>query len=246
MHVAYDRIGKGYSNFRSTDPDIAAAIRTALGNAASVVNVGAGSGSYEACARSCIAIEPSSTMIAQRPAGSAPVTQGVAERLPLQSGSFDAAMALLTVHHWTDLTAGVAELRRVARRVVVFTFDPTVHDAFWLFREYLPEATRPLSQRPATPESIGRQLGGARIEVVSVSSRCRDGFTLAYWNRPEAYLDPEVRRCCSSFAELPDSLVEERMVRLAADLESGQWESDHPQLRGATSYDGGLRLVVSD
>ena len=246
MNAAYDRIGRGYSNFRSSDPDIAAAIRDALGPSVSVINVGAGTGSYEACARSCIGIELSSTMIAQRPTGSAPVIQGAAEQLPVRSGSFDAAMALLTVHHWADLDAGLRELRRVAGRVVVFTFDATVHDRFWLFADYLPEATTSRSQRPPAPGYIGEQLGGARVEVVPVPPRCRDGFTMAYWRRPEAYLDPAVRRCCSTFAELPESLVEERMDRLAADLESGRWESRHSQLMGAASYDGGLRLVVAD
>jgi hypothetical protein len=185
-------------------------------------------------------------MIAQRPTGSAPIIQGAAEQLPLPSGSFDAAMALLMVHHWADLDAGPRELRRVATRIVVFTFDATVHDAFWLFTEYLPEATIPLSQRPTSPEDIGERLGGARIEVVPIPSYCRDGFTRAYWKRPEAYLYPEVRKCCSTFAELPESLVEERMGRLAADLESGRWESSHSQLLIAASYDGGLRLVLSD
>jgi hypothetical protein len=185
-------------------------------------------------------------MIAQRSTASAPAIQGTAEQLPLQSGSFDAAMALLTIHHWTDLDAGLTELKRVARRVVVFTFDAAVHDAFWLFADYLPEATTPVSQRPPAPGDIGSRLGGARVSVVPVPPLCRDGFTLAYWQRPDAYLDPEVRKCCSSFAQLPQALVEERMGRLAADLESGRWKSSHSQLLNATSYDGGLRLVVTD
>ena len=246
VKATYDQIGKGYSKFRATDPDIAAAIRTALGSAVSVVNVGAGTGSYEGCAAECIGIEPSTTMIAQRSAASAPVIQGTAEQLPLQSGTFDAAMTLLSIHHWTDLDAGLRELRRVARRVVVFTFDAEVHDAFWLFDDYLPEATTPVSQRPPAPRDIGDRLGGARIDVVPVPPQCRDGFTLAYWQRPDAFLDSEIRKCCSSLAKLPEALVEESMGRLAADLESGRWESRHSQLLNATSYDGGLRLVVTD
>ena len=185
-------------------------------------------------------------MIAQRSTVTAPAIQGTAEQLPLQSGSFDAAMALLTVHHWADLDAGLRELRRVARRAVIFTFDAAVHDAFWLFAEYLPEATTPVSQRPPAPEDIGRRLGGARVTVVPVPALCRDGFTSAYWQQPAAYLDPEVRKCCSSLAQLPEALVEERMGRLAADLENGRWESSHCQLLNATSFDGGLRLVVTD
>jgi len=123
-------------------------------------------------------------MIAQRSPAGAPVIRAEAEQLPVRSGSFDAAMALLTVHHWADLDAGLKELRRVARRVVVFTFDAAVHDAFWLFSEYIPEATTPASQRPPAPEEIGARLGGARVEVVPVPPLCRDGFTLAYWQRP--------------------------------------------------------------
>jgi ubiquinone/menaquinone biosynthesis C-methylase UbiE len=246
MRVTYDQIGRGYSTFRSTDPDIARAVSSALGTADSVINVGAGTGSYEACARACVAIEPSSTMIAQRPTGSAPIIQGAAERLPFGSGSFDAAMALLTVHHWSDLDAGLRELRRVARRVVVLTFDAAVHDTFWLFSDYLPEATRSSSQRPPAPGDIGERLGGARVDVVPVQAHCRDGFASAYWKRPNAYLDPEIRRCCSSFAGLPESLIEERMGRLAADLECGRWDARHDHLRSARSYDGGLRLIFTD
>lgn len=245
VKATYDQIGRGYSDFRATDPDIAAAVGAAVGNAVSVLNVGAGTGSYEECVSACLAVEPSATMIAQRPATSIPVVQGVAEQLPLRSRSFDAAMALFTIHHWADLDAGLDELRRVAERVVVLTFDPEIHNAFWLFAEYLPEATTNASQQPPAPEEIAERLGGARIDAVLVPPLCGDGFTLAYWQRPAAYLDPAVRRCCSSFAELPTALVEERMVRLAADLESGRWESDHAQLLNATSYDGGLRLVVS-
>ena len=152
VRAAYDQMGKGYSEFRATDPDIAAAIARALGGAVSVLNVGAGTGSYEACALRCVAIEPSATMIDQRPVTSAPVIQGDAEHLPVRSGSFDAAMALLTIHHWADLDTGLKELRRVAKRVVVFTFDAAVHDSFWLFSDYIPEAT---SRGVATPTLAG-------------------------------------------------------------------------------------------
>lgn len=155
-------------------------------------------------------------------------------------------MALLTVHHWDDLFSGLTELQRVAGRLVILTFDADVHDALWLFAEYLPEATVTASQRPPRPEDIGALLGGARVEVVPVGPLCRDGFASAYWQRPHAYLDPEVRRCCSGLAELPAPLVEERMERLSADLTSGRWEDTHADLLTATSFDGGLRLVVTD
>ena len=234
MDTAYDRIGRSYSTFRASDPDIGTVIRAALDGAERVVNVGAGTGSYELLAPQCTAVEPSTTMIAQRPPDSAAVVQATAEQLPFPSGSYDAAMALLTIHHWIDLDRGLTELRRVARRVVILTFDAEVHDAFWLFAHYLPEATMSPSQRPPQPADIAARLGHARVEVVPVPPHCQDGFTLAYWQRPSAYLDPAVRACCSSFADLAPDLVESRMRGLAADLDSGRWKASHADLLGAT------------
>jgi SAM-dependent methyltransferase len=245
LEAVYDRIGRSYATFRATDPDIAAAVTTALDGATTVVNVGAGTGSYESCAPRCVAVEPSEIMITQRPSGGPPVVRATAEQLPFTSTSYDAAMALLTIHHWTDLDRGLAELQRVARRVVVLTFDAEVHDTFWLFDEYLPEATAAASQRPLAPVDVAARLGTRRIEVLPIPPRCQDGFTMAYWRRPGAYLDPAVRACCSTFADLPPALVEARMDRLAADVESGRWEADHQELMNSRSFDGGLRLVVA-
>ena len=246
MPEAYDRLGIGYSIHRRSDPDILSAVQVALGGAQRVLNVGAGTGSYESCSPLTVGVEPSAVMIGQRPRGSAPVVQGTAETLPFPDGAFDAATALLTVHHWSDLDRGLREVVRVARRVVVLTFDPEVHDTFWLFAEYLPEATTGRSQRPLAPSVIASRLGGGHIEVVPVPPQCHDGFTLAYWRRPHAFLDPPVRACCSSFADLPDLMVGEAMAALASDLESGRWNDDHADLLRSTTYDGGLRLITAD
>jgi Methyltransferase domain len=241
----YDQIGNGYSTNRRTDPDIAERISTALGTSLSVLNVGAGTGSYETCASQTIAVEPSFLMITQRREGSAPVVQAAAERLPFPSDSFDAAMALLTLHHWIDIEAGFGELRRVAGKIVILTFDPDVHGSFWLFNDYLPEAMELASAQPAPPAAIARLLETDHIEAVPISSTCADGFTVAYWRRPEAYLNPEVRACCSSFAELPLDIVESRMRALAGDLQSGRWHAKYGALEGMDYFDAGLRLIVA-
>jgi SAM-dependent methyltransferase len=211
-----------------------------------VVNVGAGTGSYEPSDRAVVAVEPSQVMIAQRRAGSAPVVRAVAERLPLADQTFDAALAVLTVHHWTDVAAGLAEMGRVARRLVIFTFDPIVHNSFWLFDDYVPEAVAPVSTNTTWPDAVAEAVGADRIEVVDVPADCTDGFNWAYWCRPASYLDPEIRACISGLALLDDDLVTRRLDRLATDLDDGTWESRYGHLLGLDHVDGGLRLVVRD
>jgi SAM-dependent methyltransferase len=240
----YDDIGLVYARQRRPDPRVAAPINRALGNAASVVNVGAGTGSYEPSDRRVVAVEPSTVMIGQRPYGSAPAVQAMAETLPFTDHEFDAALAVLTVHHWIDIAAGLAEMVRVARRVVVFTFDPKVHDSFWFFRDYLPEAMAPPPTKAIGPEVVAEAIGADRVEVVPVPADCIDGFNWAFWRRPHAYLDPEVRACMSGVALLDDELVTERMSRLRVDLENGTWAARHGSLLDRESIDGGFRLVV--
>jgi SAM-dependent methyltransferase len=242
----YDRIGAVYARHRRPDPRVAGQIAAALADAETVVNVGAGTGSYEPAGRQVVAVEPSAVMIAQRPRPSAPVVQARAERLPFDDGRFDAAMALLTVHHWADPAAGLAEMGRVARRVVVFTFDPEVHGSLWLFEDYVPEAVAPPSTVSMPPEEVAAILGAERIEPVPVPADCRDGFNWAYWRRPWAYLDPEVRACISGLALLDHDLVAERMERLGRDLADGTWRRRHGHLLDRETVDGGLRLVVRD
>jgi SAM-dependent methyltransferase len=239
----YDRIGHGYAGHRIPDPRIAAQIWRALGDARRICNVGAGAGSYEPQDRHVIAVEPSREMIAQR--RDRRVVRARAEALPFADNSFDAATALLTVHHWQDLPAGIAELRRIAPLRVVFTFDPVAQSDFWLVRDYLPDIQALEDKRAARIDTLLELLGGAEVSVVPVARDCTDGFQAAYWCRPERYLDPAVRASISTLAMLPEPVVERAMQRLAADLASGAWAERNAELKGRDEMDYGYRLLVS-
>ncbi len=241
----YDRIGVGYTTTRRPDPRIEQIIHDALGDSHAVVNVGAGTGNYEPPGRAVVAVEPSDAMVRQRAAGTAPAVRATAERLPFRQGEFDGAMAVLTVHHWSDPTAGLAELRRVASGpVVVLSFDHEVHCRQWIVTDYLPEmAGLDLSCPP--PEVIARALGGGSVAVVPVPADCLDGFCHAYWARPEAYLDPAVRAGISVIARLPPDTVHHAMARLADDLDSGRWQERHGSSTASGAIDAGYRLIVS-
>jgi SAM-dependent methyltransferase len=240
----YDRIGAVYARHRRPDPRLQAQIDRALGDARRVVNVGAGTGSYEPVGRRVVAVEPSAVMISQRRTPGTPVVQTVAERLPFEDDSFDAAMAIFTVHHWTDPGAGLRQMARVAPRVVVLTFDPVVHNTFWLVQDYLPESNALASTNGLGPEAVAETIGADDIEVVPVPADCIDGFNWAYWRRPAAYLDPEVRACISGLALLDDDLVAARMEKLRSDLVDGTWDERHGALMDHDTIDGGLRLVI--
>jgi SAM-dependent methyltransferase len=240
----YDRIGLRYAQRRRPDPRIAARLHQALGDARKVVNVGAGSGSYEPANRHVVAVEPSEVMIKQRPRDAAPVVRAVAEALPFENDQFDAALAVLTVHHWTDSKRGLAELRRVARRQVIFTWDPTHLARFWFTRDYLPEAVA-LDAGFTTLQATVALLGAATVEPVPVPHDCHDGFFAAYWRRPEAYLDPDVRAGISGFGILDKNVVEDALELLAEDLESGEWYRRNEQLFELDEIDLGYRLVVA-
>lgn len=242
----YDAIGGAYPATRRTEPRIAAQISDALGDARTVLNVGAGTGSYEPADREVTAVEPSGVMRRQRPAGSAPCVAAAAESLPFEDHSFDVAMAVSTVHHWGDPMAGLREMRRVARRVVVLTFDtdePGWQDRFWLTRDYLPEFASVLAEFP----SLGRMTDaiGARAEPVPIPWDCADGLFEAYWRRPRAYLEEPVRRAMSVWTRVgPDA--EERAVRsLRDDLDSGRWAERKSDLARLDTADLGLRLLVA-
>jgi SAM-dependent methyltransferase len=240
----YDRIGRSYTATRCEDPRIAQAIHAALSGARTVLNAGAGTGSYEPRDREVLAVEPSQVMIAQRPAGAAPAVQARAEALPFPDSSFDAAMAVLSDHHWEDRPRGLRELRRVARRrVVVFTWDQDFADAFWLTRDYLPAFKRLPGM---SIEEIAHSLGGARIEPVPIPSDCRDGFYHAFWRRPEAYLDERVRAGISVFARLDERENAEMVRRLQADLRSGAWKARNAGILGLAELDLGYRLLVAE
>ncbi len=247
MNARYDTIGRTYTATRRPDPRVEARLRAALGGATRVLNVGAGAGSYEAAGPVVAAVEPSPVMLAQRGPETAPVARAVAEHLPFRDGSFDAALAILTLHHWTDWRAGIAEILRTAGRLVMLTWDPATQDDFWLVAEYLPEVLAGQWDHGATPAfaELDAVLGGIRVEVVPIPADCQDGFFAAYWARPEAYLDPAVRAGISCFALLDDDLVARRMERLADDLASGAWDARHGELRTRAELDIGYRLVVS-
>jgi SAM-dependent methyltransferase len=244
MAARYDSIGRTYAATRQTDPRIARRLWAALGDARRVVNVGAGTGSYEPPDREVMAVEPSAVMLAQRAPDVAPAVQAAAEALPFADDSFDAAMAVLTLHHWADWRAGCAELRRVAReRVVVFSWDPAFAGRMWLGPEYFPDLVH---DDVAGFPSLAEQAFALRaeVEVVPLPWDCRDGFFSAFWRRPEAYLDPAVRAGISTLAKRSDDELAAGLAHLRADIESGAWARRHADLLVLDELDLGYRLLV--
>lgn len=241
----YDTIGHNYAALRRPDPRIAAALHSALESAASVVNVGAGTGSYEPTDRAVLAIEPSDVMIRQRPAQAARCLRAFAEALPLESASFDAAMAILTIHHWTDLEQGLRELARVARhRVVILTWVPDA-PPFWLTRDYFPEIVA--HDRTVFPTStvlsatLERLIGPVRMTPVPIPHDCTDGLLCAYWRRPELYLDPQRRGAMSSFSKFN---AEAGLAKLRDDLATGLWAERNHDILALDTLDLGYRLFT--
>ncbi|MFE1788781.1 MerR family transcriptional regulator [Streptomyces sp. NPDC059525] len=242
----YEAIGSAYPATRRTEPRIAERIWDALGDARTVLNVGAGTGSYEPPDREVTAVEPSAVMRAQRPVGAAPCVAASAERLPFADQSFDAAMAVSTVHHWPDPVAGLREMRRVARRVVVFTYDASTTgwlQRFWLTRDYLPEFAGLLADWPSLAD-MTRAIGGS-AEPVLVPWDCADGFFEAHWRRPEAYLDERVRRAVSVWTRVGPRAEQRAVNTLRADLASGRWTERNRDLVALDAAELGLRLLVA-
>ena len=242
----YDRLGQHYAGVHRADPRIAVLVNAALGSARTVLNVGAGAGSYEPADRYVLAVEPSATMRAQRPAGAAPVLIGTAESLPFDDGAFDAAMAMLTVHHWPDRVRGLREMRRVAKGpVVVMTFDPDANTEFWL-SDYAPEFVDIERKRYGDIRVITEALGGScEILPVPVAADCSDGFQVAFYSRPEAFLDARVRASQSAWKFLPPGAEERIIGAIARDLESGEWERRYGHLRSRATIQCQLRLIVA-
>ena len=242
MVAKYDTIGVNYAQHRNPDPRIADAIRAALGDAETVLHVGAGTGSYEPADRKVTAVEPSLDMIRKRGPSAAEVVQASAGALPFEDDAFDASMAILTVHHWPDKAVGLREMRRVTRgRIVLLTFDPACRP--WL-TDYLPElATLDEAQMPAMSD-YERWLGNVRVSPVPVPRDCTDGFLHAYWHRPEAYLDARVRSGSSSFWAISDA--EAGLERLKHDLDTGEWVRRYANLLDMDAYDAGYRLVLAE
>ncbi len=251
MTQAYDAIGRTYTATRSADPRIEAQIQAALGDAVSVLNVGAGTGSYEpqsvSSGRLVAALEPSLTMIGQRSSTAAPVVCGVSEALPFEADCFEAVMAILTVHHWSDQILGLRELRRVAsRHVVILTFDPAFSHSFWLIRDYL-QGNAQIDRDKFPPIAVYKDVfPNLKVEPVPIPADCRDGFLCAYWKRPDAYLLPEVQAGISSFAALPQPDVERGMALLSDDLQSGAWQDRNQELAGLSENDYGYRLIIAE
>jgi SAM-dependent methyltransferase len=241
----YERIGVGYAERRRPDARIRRHIDEALGDARTVVNVGAGAGSYEPADRDVVAVEPTWTMLQQRPRDAGPAVRARAEALPFPDRSFDAALAVLTIHHWTNLDAGLAELRRVAPRQVILSFDISRQRELWLVRDYIPACADLEEARARTMEQTLASLDAPRVTPVPVPADCIDGFCGAYWRRPEAYLDPGVRQSISSLAQLPPEDLEPGLALLAEDLASGRWHERNADLLDRDELDLGYCLIVA-
>ncbi len=244
--VSYEKIGLGYAHARRTDPRIAERIVGALGDARSVLNVGAGTGCYEPLDRDVLAVEPSAVMRSQRPPGAAPCIDARAEELPFPDDSFDAALAVLSDHHWPDPIAGLREMRRVARqRVVLFQWDDAERDRFWLVRDYLHSEYCALTVGGPTLRERAATIG-ACMEPVPIPFDVHDGFFHAYWRRPAAYLQEPVRRGCSVWARVGADAEQRVVAALTRDLETGVWAQRNAELLGLESIDLGARLLIAE
>lgn len=243
----YGTVGTSYSRYRRPDPRLSEMISEALGDARTVLNVGAGAGSYEPADRQVTAVEPSESMRAQRPAHLAPALDGTAESLPFEDDSFDASMTTFSVHQWQDTAAGLREIRRVTRGpVMILTCDPSRVEDFWL-TEYAPEVTATDARRYPRLDELETGLGGHfRGTLAPIPLDCTDGFNEAYYGRPEALLDPGARLSCSAWSFVSDDVTERFMQALSRDLDSGSWDARHGALRTRPEYEGSLVLVVSE
>ncbi len=242
----YESHGAGYALQRRADPRIAACLHEALGNAATVLNVGAGAGSYEPEDRYVVAVEPSPAMRAQRPPSRVPAIEAFAESLPFDDDSFDAAMATITVHQWHEKSRGLRELRRVTRgSIAILTFDPDALERFWL-ADYAPELIAAERRRYPQIESLIGMLGGeSEVRSIPVPSDCTDGFTEAYFSRPERLLEDDARRAQSAWGFVEPEAQERAVARLREDLATGAWDQRYGELRAQREFDGSLRLIVA-
>ena len=240
----YDAIGRSYSTRRQPDARLAARLDALIGCDSTVLNVGAGTGSYEPVRSGVVAVEPSTVMLSQRPPSAAPAVQAVAEELPFHDQAFDVVLAILTVHHWNDQRRGLEECARVAKdRVVILTWDPAA-EGFWLVRDYFPEILAIDRRIFPSMELLSAVFGPIDVQPLPVPGDCVDGFLGAYWLRPEAYLDKEVRAGISTFSRLAS--IDQELGRLERDLASGNWERRNAELRHRSDLDVGYRLVMAE
>ena len=218
MNELYDTIGINYSNLRCPDYRIEQLIGAAISDARTVLNVGAGAGSYEPNDKKVTALEPSIKMIRQRSPSNKTIIQGSAEHIPFDNLYFDASMAILTVHYWSDQQKGVSEMRRVTRDKLVFlTFYPAFRE-FWLTDYFLELITMNEDKMPKLKD-FENWLGSIEVSPVQIPHDCTDGFLAVYWRRLTAYLDKRVRAAMSSFWALKD--VSQGLERLEADIKNG-------------------------
>ena len=244
MSDTYDSIGRSYSARRQSDPRLAARIAASIGSDTTVLNVGAGTGSYEPARRGIIAVEPSTVMLLQRPRTAAPAIRAVAEALPFHDQALDVVLAILTVHHWSDQRRGLEECARVAReRVVILTWDPAA-EGFWLVQEYFPEILEIDRRSFPSLEFLRAVLGPIEVQPLPIPGDCVDGFLGAFWRRPEAYLDEGIRAGISTFSRLAS--VDAQLERLRRDLRSGEWERRHAGLLDRAELDVGYRLIIAE
>lgn len=242
MEALYDSIGSNYAKLRKPDQRIAAAIEHKLNDAKTILNIGAGTGSYEPTNREVTALEPSSVMIAQRSIRAASVIQANAENLPFSDKSFDISLAILSIHHWKDQIKGLCEMKRVSRRQLLFTWNP-LHPGFWLTQIYFPEILAIDKSIFPKFSLIERILGPLVIEHGPIPADCTDGFGSAYWNRPEAYLSHEVRSAMSSFNKITQ--LKEGIAKLKQDIECGEWDRKYGHLRQRNELDVGFAILTS-
>lgn len=247
LHTNYDETGENYSGFRRTDPRIASLIHEALGSAKTVLNIGAGSGSYEPDDRYVVPLEPSRVMRSQRRfLNKIPALKGTADSIPFDDKSFDACLALLTVHHWPDIKKGIHEMIRVTSdRIIIMTFDPDDLNIFWN-SEYFPELIEVEKARYPKLDFLLNELGGtSRIKTIPIPFDCVDGFQEAYFGRPEAFLDKEIRRAQSAWKFLPSGLEDILVNRLRVELDSGEWDKKYGHFRKEKNFQGALRVIIT-
>lgn len=243
METHYDKNASFYAQERKPDPGITLQIHKALEGCTSILNIGAGTGSYEPVCQNLVALEPSIKMINQRKCKNR-VIQGIAENLPFADKSFDAVMAILTIHHWSDLAKGLSECRRVARKkIAILTWNPE-SDGFWLTQQYFPQILEIDQKIFPTLSVLQTILGTVTIENVLVPADCTDGFLGAYWKRPEAYLDDRIRSAMSSFSKI--GRVQETLLKLGNDIQTGKWFTDHSELLKKEYHDVGYRLIIAE
>jgi SAM-dependent methyltransferase len=241
MDAIYDEIGINYSVTRCTDPEIAKQLYSELDAAIRIVNIGAGTGSYEPENMQLVAVEPSAEMISQRKTGSYPVEKAFAEKLPFENSSFSHAMTVLSMHHWENRPLAFSEINRVAtEKFVAITWDPE-SEPFWLTRDYFPEIYEMDKRIFPGLEELNDHFDEVQVNPLKIPGDCKDGLFAAFWKRPEAYLSSRVRQSTSPFSKVKN--LSEGLHRLEEDLASGLWAKNNHAILDSSSLDVGYRVI---